>query len=163
MRIIWSSDAAQDLIRRMREAEQNMGDCLRQAGESRCALDDANPGAESRTLNEITKDFEQTIRHMENTARELSELIRKTEKAKARFEDAENEISSMITNIRTGASATGSQAPSAAAVRDDRIPVIDWAVPKPLILPTMRTGNRVPAPLWLENLLNDPEIFRNLM
>jgi len=164
MRIVWSSDAAQDLIRQMREAEQNMADCLMRAGESREALDEANPGAESKTLNKLTKDFEQTIRHLEQTAQELRELIRKTEKAKANFEDAENDIGRLIENISTGAGSVSAAAATAVeAVWDRGVPVIEWTLPKPLVLPMMRTRNSIPAPVWLEDLLNDPALFHNLI
>lgn len=161
MRIVWSSDAAQDILHQMREAEQNMSDCLREANSSRTALRDANPGAESKTLNELTEDFEQTIDYLEKTAQELRDLIRQTEKAKERFEDAEKDISGMIDQISTGAGNSGGYIPGAPAPIPT--PLIDWVVPKVELMPMMRIWNRVPTPVWLQTLLNNSDFFLDLM
>lgn len=166
MRIKWSSDAAQSILWQLREAEQNMNDCIREAAFSRSALEDANPGAESKTLNRLMADFEETLSQLQGYANELDELVRATQNAKNRFEDAEKNISGEIDSIATGTNAAGpGYCPPLPPI--DIADAVDvapgWIIPEIEVLPRMRLDDWIQSPVWFMNLLNNQEFFTTLM
>lgn len=166
MRVKWSGDAAQSILWQLREAEQSMNDCIREAASGRSALDEANPDAQSRTLNRLTAEFEEALGLLRGLAEDLGGLVRATETARDRFRDAEKSISDEIDRIATG---TGAAAPDYCPP----LPPVDmnegpdsffgWTVPVVELMPTMRLDGGIPAPDWFLRLLNNQEFFTTLM
>lgn len=166
MRIRWSSDAAQAVLRQMRDAEQSMADCLRDADLGRAALAEADPDSQSKTLNKIAAEFEAIISRLERTADDMQRLIRSTQNAKRQFEEAEQSITNMIDRVDTGSGITETGTTIAGVINAASIITVpyEWYTePKVEPMPRMRMAEGVPAAQWLSDLLGEDEIFRTWM
>jgi len=166
MRVKWSSEAAQSILWQLREAEQSMNDCIREAASGRAALEEANPDAQSRTLNQLAAAYEDTLNQLRGYANELSELVRVTRETKNRFEDAEKSISDGIDRIATGAGITAPDycppLPPIDIIEPEEV-FFGWTLPTIGLMPPMRLDDGIPTPGWFLNLLNDQEFFTTLM
>lgn len=157
MRIVWSGDAAERIIRRLKEAEEALDACVREAQQIRSDLDSANEDGSNRRLNAITNRYEAAVAQLRRTAREADDLVKAAKRAAESFEDAENQV---LRNIRSidgekAAPQTGYTAGRGFGQNGDIHipPQIDWIVHKPLIIPVSRLDSIRPVPDWIKNLL----------
>lgn len=148
MRIVWSSDVADQIIRRMSDAEQGMGDCLRDANGAIRALEEANEDGESNTLNRLTERLMELTRRMQAAQRQMDELIGQTRSTNERFEEVERRISAMIDAVDSEPVSQTNQQPQ-------WYPVID----RMEIMPLLREMSGWYTPDWLSALASDPQNF----
>lgn len=149
MRIVWSSDVAEQIIRRMTDAELGMGDCLRDAHRAARALDEANEDGESKTLNTLADRLMELTRRMEAAQQRIDELIGQTRSTDERFEEVERRISAMF----DGADSAPETQP--------KLQTTDWSqwIDHMEIMPLMRDMTGWYTPDWLNALAGDPKNF----
>lgn len=148
MKIQWNSDAAQEVLERLRRADRGLEDGLRQAKAVRAALADANAEGDDRALTALAERFAGCARGLEALAQELAEFRGAVLRADAEFEEAERTIS------RTAGNLESRLAPplegEGAAVR--------WANWEPeafAVMPEMRV-RAMRVPQWLEQIVSAP-------
>lgn len=149
MRILWSSDVAEQIIRRMNDAEQGIGDCLRDARSAARALDEANEDGESRTLSSIANRLEELTRRMQAAQQRIDDLIDQTKSTDERFAQVERQISAMF----DGADSVPKP--------ESKPQTVDWSrwVEEMDIMPLLREMSGWYTPDWLNELASDPKNF----
>lgn len=148
MRIKWSSDVAEQIIRRLNDAEMSMGDCLREARRAAEALEEANESGESRTLKQLEQRLTELTYRMQRAQRRIDDLAEQTRSTNERFEEAERRISAMI-------DAADNAAASEANRQQEWLRLID----KMEIMPLLREMTGWYTPEWLSILAGNPQNF----
>lgn len=152
MRILWNSDVAQQIIRRMNDASQGMGDCLMDAKIAAGALNEANEGGESETLNRLTAQFAALTKRLQAAQQELNDLIADVRSTDQRFEDVEEQISAMIEGMGSGA-----ETPQHSGASGTRL--IGMTIDRARLMPLMRETAGRYTPDWLLKLAEEPSHF----
>lgn len=96
MIIQWNSGAAQETVDRMRAAENELRDCLRQAQTVRAALEAANPDGENKLLNEVRDCIDACEGRLKRLLDDVEAYGRRTRNTNARFEEAERSLTRLI-------------------------------------------------------------------
>lgn len=138
MRIQWNSDAAQDVLERLRGAQQGLEDDKRQAEIVRGTLEEADPKGDNKALRALSERFETCTRRLDTLAQEIDSFRSALERADAAFADAERSNQTLVGKLEQptppGVGAplynSGNWEPSAyAEMRDMRLhpaPVPEW-------------------------------------
>ena len=165
MRLQWSSEAAQEIMNRMRSAERGLEESLQRAQVAREALDAANADQEDRALKALALRLSISVSRLRQTTEALENLIDSVKRADSGFQNAETSISTMINRIGEARAAGRSEASAAAA---GTVPAAraasgsGWTVPRPLITDALRIGENLFVDGWLNELTSDPDIFSKL-
>ena len=154
MRIQWSSSVAQEILRYMRTAGQSLDAGMGNAKIAEAALADANPGSDNSVLNRLNDEFHDALIRLGKLADEFDHAIHLMQGAIETFEDAEREVSRTIDHIATGVpgEVLGFGFHSA------QTELKGWTL-EPRPMPVMHRFDEIPAPTWLQELLEDPEVF----
>lgn len=169
MRVQWSSEAAQEIILRMRSAERGLNESLRRAQIAREALEDANADKENKALNALALRLAVSMSRLQQTTEAMQDLIDSVKRADDGFQDAEDRIGQILSRIEEGKKASdgdsGREQKSDLAqfIRRMDTPVRPtFTVPSPLIMDTLRMGEFRFVDSWLGDLVSDPDIFSKL-
>lgn len=158
MRIVWSGDAAERIIRRLKEAEEALDACVKEAQQIRRDLDEANEDGSNRRLNAITNRYEAAVARLRRTAQEADDLVKAAKRAADSFEEAEKRAVRNMNSIdgEKAAPQTGHTLGRGSAHAHDFYirPQVEWFVPRPMIIPTPRLDNLRPTPAWIKTLLD---------
>lgn len=141
MIIQWDSGAAQETVDRMRKAENELQDCLRQVQTVRAALEAANPDGESKLLNEVRERIDTCDRRLKRLLDDVEAYGRGTRNTNARFEEAERSLVRMV---------EGSDASKVFGGTGG----LRWEPEAYAVTPNMRV-RVAPVPAWLENAVAD--------
>ncbi len=147
MRIVWNSDVAGQVIRRMNDADLGMMDCLKDANRAAQALVEANQDGESETLSRLADRLSALTRRMQAAQQQLDDLIGQTRQADESFQDAERRIGAMFDGAQTGASG-----------KTPHQELIDYVKPV-AIMADLRLMSGTYTPEWLGRLAGDPKNF----
>lgn len=154
MRIQWSSSVAQEILRYMRTAGRSMDAGMGNAKVVEAALADANPGSDNSVLNRLSDEFHDVLIRLEKLTDAFDNAIHLMQDAIDTFEDAEREISSTIDRIETGVPGEV----LGFGFRSAQTELMGWTS-EPRLMPVMHRFDEIPAPTWLQELLEDPEVF----
>lgn len=154
MRIQWNSEIAREILRYMQQASNCLDAGRGEVKSVEDAFADANPDSDNSVLNRLYDEFHKTISCMERLNDEFRDEIHQMQRAIEIFEDAEREISADIDHIATGVPTEmfGFDFPGTAPEP------MGWSV-EPRLMPVMHRFDEIPAPTWLQDLLEDPEKF----
>ena len=156
MRIEWNSDAIESIIRRLANAEDELGVCRNDAARVREALNEANPEMDDKRLNNIAAQFENAVEQLERLKEELNETIRDARLADERFREAEQRNLRLVEKLEETKAGNNSFAAVAKRIPvRATAPVSHWKVPRPRIMPGDYIAWRIKTPAWLTQLLKE--------
>jgi chromosome segregation ATPase len=146
MRIQWSSDAAQEMLTRLEQADQRLQDNLQQAERVTMALEEANQEGDDAALKKALERFgalQARIRRLHQAVDDYKTGLRRTDQT---FEDAESSLVRLAEDVGLSSGASESFSGSAAAG-------FLWNTARAEIMPEMRVGT-AGVPDWLEQAVS---------
>jgi len=144
MRIQWSSEEAQEMLRNLEMAASALGDCVGQAGLVRSAFSDANADGSDDALRSAGKRFEACAQRLRKLSESLDAYIAALHKADELFNEVEDSNNRLISETENGKSAYINDMAS-------HIHSVNWDPSAFVVMPSMRTNAAV-MPKWFEDI-----------
>lgn len=150
MRIQWSSEAAQEMLDRLKRAEQGLEDCRSHSAQVYRALDEANPDGGNKALVKARSQFDAHVQRLRRLTESLEDFISAIRRTDAMFEEAEKENGRLIDD--------DDQPPvnTVYSGRNRSEQYANWGPESFVAMPRIRLNSTV-LPAWLEDVTNGYE------
>lgn len=142
MKIQWNSEAAQDVLKRLKQSEDGLEEGMQRARHVRVLLDKANDEGDEKVLTRLSEAFEESVRRLQALLQELEEFRNAVRHCDAEFEEAENSINVLLRNLETDVALRMGDAYKDSA---------NWEPKAYAVMPDMRV-RAAPVPSWLDQI-----------
>ncbi|MBQ3079555.1 MAG: hypothetical protein IJC48_06125 [Clostridia bacterium] len=154
MRILWNSETAQELLKRLDKAKDRLDECLNQTRNARQALSEANADGDDRVLIKAGNRLAACEKQMDAFSESLDEFIDAIRRTDGMFEETEADIARMA----IGEANVPYRSPSAASSGGW---YANWEPAAFVMMPDMRIRT-VEIPEWLEAITKNNELISSM-
>lgn len=151
MRILWSSEAAQEMLNRLEQAQTGMEDCTLRSASARRALEAANVEGDDAALTKAMQRFDECARKLSALSESLEDFVRAVRRTDEMFCEAEESVGRLAQRAE----------PQSAGTIEDYARYANWNADACAVMPGMRLeANSVPG--WLSDVLDEAELVSSM-